>query len=91
MPIAFTPGAADFSGIDGGDNLYIQDVVHKTFIAVDENGTEAAAATGVIIGATSAPHDDPVEMTINRPFLFFIQDEVTGAILFFGRIVQPEE
>lgn len=80
-------GAADFSGIDGGLNLYISDVIHKAFVAVDEAGTEAAAATGVVFRETVA--ENPVIVRIDRPFVFWIQDLETRAILFFGRIRVP--
>jgi serpin B len=86
MPDAFS-GAADFSGIDGTRDLFIGDVVHKAFISVDEAGTEAAAATAVImLGAAPLP---PVEVMIDRPFIFMIRDIETGAILFLGRVTNP--
>ncbi|MCP4694156.1 MAG: serpin family protein [Desulfobacterales bacterium] len=88
MPIAFS-GAADFSGIDGSYSLLISDVLHQAYISVDEAGVEAAAATAVVIGMGMAPAA-PTEMTVNRPFIFFIRDIETEAILFFGRILQPE-
>jgi serpin B len=79
---------ADFSGIATGIPLSISDVVQKAFIAVDENGTEAAAATGVIVGTTSVPVDQPIPFTVDRPFLFFIRD-ANGAVLFSGHVVDP--
>jgi serpin B len=88
MPNAFSPEDADFSGMDGTRNLYIQDVLHKAFVSVDEAGTEAAAATAVVVGVTSAP-SEPVEVTVDRPFVFLIRDLETGAILFVGRVVAP--
>ncbi len=88
MGIAFEPDAADFSGMDGTRDLYITEVVHKAFVEVDEAGTEAAAATAVVVGATSAP-TEPVEFTIDRPFLFLIRDIKTGSILFVGRVTNP--
>ncbi|MDD5082066.1 MAG: serpin family protein, partial [Dehalococcoidales bacterium] len=60
----------------------------KAFVAVDEAGTEAAAATGVIVGTTSAP-PEPVTVTLDRPFVFLIRDIQTGAILFTGRVMNP--
>jgi serpin B len=63
--------------------------VHKAFVAVDEAGTEAAAATAVIVGTTSVPAEPPVEVTIDRPFIFLIRDIETGAILFVGRVLNP--
>jgi serpin B len=88
MEKAFDPAAADFSGIDGTRSLYITDVVHKAFVDVDESGTEAAAATAVVVGTTSMPAD-PIEVTVDRPFLFLIRDVETGAILFLGRVMNP--
>jgi serpin B len=88
MPDAFGEGVADFSGMDGTRNLYISAVVHKAFVAVDEAGTEAAAATAVVIGERAAPAE-PVEMTVDRPFVFVIRDRQTGTILFVGRVVDP--
>jgi serpin B len=85
---AFAPGMADFSGIDDTTDLFIQDVVHKAFVSVDESGTEAGAATGVIIGVTSAP-PPPKRFIADRPFVFLIRDKQTGAILFIGRITNP--
>jgi serpin B len=87
MGVAFTPDA-DLSGMDGKHDLFIQDVVHKAFVAVDESGTEAAAATAVVVGLTAMPAE-PVTMTIDRPFLFFIRDIQTGSIIFIGRVLNP--
>jgi serpin B len=88
MPTAFTD-AADLSGMTSEIELAIQDVVHQANITVDEKGTEAAAATAVVIGVTSAPVEEPVEVTADRPFVFALRDIETGAILFLGRIVDP--
>jgi serpin B len=88
MPIAFSPDDADFSGMTGNRELVISDVVHKAFVAVDEAGTEAAAATAVIMTNTAVP-PPPVEVTIDRPFIFLIRDIETGAILFVGRVLNP--
>lgn len=89
MPIAFEGGRADFSAMSpDGKDLFIQDVIHEAFIAVDEDGTEAAAATAVVVGRTSAPVD-VVELTVDRPFLYAIRDNDTGAILFLGRVLDP--
>jgi len=81
-------GAADFSGIDGTRNLFISDIVHKAWLAVDEAGTEAAAATAVVVSLVSYP-GPPVVLTINRPFLFVLRDIPTGMILFVGRVMNP--
>lgn len=88
MTAAFDPGAADFSGIDGTRELFITDILHKAFIAVDEKGTEAAAATAVVVGVTSAPTES-VTLTIDRPFLIVIRDIPTDTILFLGRVTSP--
>ena len=87
MPIAFS-GAADFSGMTGNRELCIADVLHKAFVAVDEAGTEAAAATAVVMELTAVP-EPPVPVTIDRPFVFLIRDIETGAILFVGRVLSP--
>ncbi len=90
MPLAFS-GQADFSGMNahGERDLYIKDVVHKANITVDEQGTEAAAATAVVM-ASSAPSKQ-VALKIDRPFIFLIRDDVTGLILFAGRVLNPAE
>jgi serpin B len=88
MSAAFDPFGADFSGIDDDRDLYITDVLHKAFISVDENGTEAAAATAVVIGVTGMP-PTPIEMSIDHPFIFMIRNNSTGTILFFGRVLDP--
>jgi len=88
MSDAFQPGVADFTGMSDQNDLFISAVVHKAFVKVDENGTEAAAATAVIIGATAAPAT-PVEVTIDRPFIYMIYDQDSGAILFVGRVLNP--
>lgn len=87
MPSAFTP-AADFSGMDGTKNLSIQSVIHQAFIDVNEEGTEAAASTGVVFGVTSMPPPVPV-FRADHPFIFMIQERGTGNILFLGRVVNP--
>jgi serpin B len=90
MGDAFSPGDADFSGMTGNRTLYISAVVHKAFVSVDEAGTEAGAATAVIIPAgSSGSEPPPVEVTIDRPFIFLIRDIETGAILFVGRVLNP--
>lgn len=88
MPDAVDPDRADFSGISGRRDLYISDVVHKAIVAVNEKGTEAAAATGVVVGTTSMPVVD-VTLTIDHPFIFLIRDVKTDTILFLGRVLNP--
>jgi serpin B len=89
MGDAFDPDRADFSGITDEEELMITDVLHKATITVDEEGTEAAAATAVIIGVTSAMPDEPISLVIDRPFMFMIRHLRTNTILFMGRVVQP--
>ena len=87
MAIAFNPGLADFSGIAKSWQLYISKVIHKTFIQVDEKGTEAAAVTVVEIEFTSLPDEDYFGFT--QPFIFVIHEQSTGAILFIGKVMNP--
>jgi serpin B len=89
MPAAFSSDA-DFSGMTGNKDLFISDVIHKAFVSVDEAGTEAAAATAVIMELTAVP-ETPIEVTLDRPFIFLIRDIETGAILFVGRVMNPGE
>jgi serpin B len=90
MADAFDPDTADFSGMDGQRDLFIGDGFHKAMVRVDEEGTEAAAATAVNMQATSARVDPPLTLTIDRPFVFLIRDDATGTLLFIGRIVNPK-
>jgi serpin B len=85
---AFTPNRADLRGIAEAD-LFISQVIHKTFLRVDEKGTEAAAATGIEIEVTSAPLVPPITFRADHPFFFVIRDKTSGAILFLGRIAAP--
>jgi len=89
MPDAFSPDDADFSGMTGRRELFVSDVLHKAFVDVNEQGTEAAAATAVVVGITSVPQEPCVKVTIDRPFIFLIRDIETGAILFVGRVLNP--
>ncbi|HVP95708.1 serpin family protein [Methanoregula sp.] len=91
MPTAFTNNA-DFSGMDGAKDLYISDIVHKAYIETNEEGTEAAAATGVVVNvmAVAPGYEQPVPVfRADHPFLFLIQDNNTGTVLFTGRITNP--
>ncbi|MDP2866621.1 MAG: serpin family protein, partial [Elusimicrobiota bacterium] len=90
MPAAFTEGAADFSAMDGTNKLYIQTAFHKAFVEVNEEGTEAAAATGIAMGVKSMPMA-MLRFRADRPFLFFIEDAKSGLILFMGRLEEPKE
>ena len=88
MAVAFSENEANFTKINSGGHLFITKVKHKTYIDVNEEGTEAAAATSVGIGLTSAGPGGP-EFHAVRPFLFFITEEDTGAILFAGKVENP--
>ena len=93
MPNAFGRLTSDFSGMDGNSCfaedipcLFISDVIHQAFVTVDEQGTEAAAATAVLVERVVSK---PPEVTIDRPFIFLVRDSDTGAILFLGRVLDP--
>ena len=91
MVDAFDDAKANFTGISKSEQLSISDVIHQAFVSVDEAGTEAAAATAVVgVGGTAAPVDS-VNLTIDKPFVFFVRDNATGAILFLGRVENPNE
>jgi serpin B len=91
MTDAFSPGA-NFSGMDGERNLFISAVVHKAFVDVNEEGTEAAAATAVVMRsmAVMMPRPTPI-FRADHPFIFLIRDNHSGSILFFGRLVEPTQ
>ncbi|MDR3562639.1 MAG: serpin family protein [Negativicutes bacterium] len=88
MVDAFDVMSADLSGISGKKDLYITKVIHKAVIEVNEEGSEAAAATAVIIGVKAVPFKP--EFKVDRPFLFFIRHNATGSILFLGRVMNPK-
>jgi serpin B len=88
MPTAFTD-FADFTGISADGGLMIGSVIHKTFLAIDEKGTEAAAATSVDIRVTSMPSEPDLKVTVDRPFVVAIVDDLTGLPLFIGNIATP--
>jgi serpin B len=91
MPFAFSPDSADFSGMTGKSDLYISQVIHQAFINVDEQGTEAAAATAVVMMTTSArPANEIKVFDADHPFVFLIKDHATGSILFMGTIMKPD-
>ncbi len=86
MEDAFQARIADFSGMDGARDLFIQSVIHEAYVAVDEEGTEAAAATGITVGIVSMPLNT---ITVDRPFIFLIHDVETDTLLFVGRVLDP--
>ncbi len=87
MTDAFSPQKADFSGINGSRQLFISNVLHKSFVEVNEEGTEAAAVTSVVVSVTSAGGDQPVVFRADRPFIFAIREHHSGSILFIGKVV----
>mgnify|MGYP000201799092 CR=1 FL=1 len=88
MRDAFDPSRADFSGMDGTRNLYIGAVLHKAFVEVNEEGTEAAGASAVVMKLRATP-EPPPSFRADHPFLFLIRDLGTGSVLFTGRLANP--
>jgi serpin B len=84
---AFAPGVADFSGMDGTNNLFISSALHQAFVEVHEEGTEAAAATAIIMELTAIPKS----FRADHPFVFIIEHKETDAVLFMGRVFNPAE
>lgn len=92
MPAAFDPSRADFSGMNGRRDLSISRVLHKAHVDVNEQGTEAAAATGVMMSRASAfIPTPPVVFRADHPFVFLIRDRATGSVLFMGRLIDPRD
>jgi serpin B len=94
MTSAFSE-TADFSAMSKSEDLMISEVVHQAFVDVDEEGTEAAAATAVLVAPTAAPFEPveppkPIIFRADHPFLFMVRDNRTGAVLFMGRVERPE-
>jgi serine protease inhibitor len=89
MEIAFDPNIANFTDMADPSDIWIGRVIHKTFLEVDEEGTEAAAATVVEMWESSVPEETDPVMMINRPFVFGIKENHSGTILFIGKIVDP--
>ena len=93
MPSAFDRIAADFSGMTGKRDLFISAVIHKAFVDVNEEGTEAAAATAVVMEMAMArrgpPPPSPIVFRADHPFMFLIRDNRSGGILFMGRVTNP--
>jgi serpin B len=90
MTSAFVFGQADFSGMDGSRNLYISKVIHRAFIDVAEKGTEAAAATAVVMNPGAAAPTG-LDIYADRPFLYLLRDQPTGAVIFMGRVLDPSQ
>ena len=91
MEVAFS-GKADFSRINPNESLFISEVLHKTFIDVNEKGTEAAAVTSVAVTLTAVGNqENPFYMRVDRPFLFLIREKTSGTILFMGKVINPKE
>jgi serpin B len=93
MPLAFDAKSADFTGIgappEPDEHLHVDEAFHKAFVKIDEQGTEAAAATAAVMGARGEPPPPPFEFTADHPFLFFIVDKPSGLVLFMGRVTDP--
>tara|TARA_R110002096_G_scaffold401386_6_gene598281 strand:- start:20003 stop:20416 length:414 start_codon:yes stop_codon:yes gene_type:complete len=93
MTLPFDPRGADFTKMANpekdADKLYISGAFHKAFVKVDESGTEAAAATAVVMATRGGAPAPPMAFVANHPFLFTIEDTKSGAILFVGRVVDP--
>ena len=89
MPDAFTPFVADFSGIDGMEDLYVSFVIHKAWGEVNEAGTQAAGATVIGVVGTAVPSGGPPIFRADHPFIFFIRDTQSGSVLFLGRLANP--
>lgn len=89
MTAAFNPVAADLSGIDGSKQLFISAVVHQAFAEVNEEGTEAAAATAGVVQLTAFQPSTPPIFRADHPFLFLIRENKSGSLLFLGRLVDP--
>jgi len=81
---------ADFSGMTKQETVFISEVIHKTYVKVDEAGTEAAAATAVVMAGSAAPSKEPEVFNANHPFVFMIRDNKSGSILFMGRVMKPD-
>jgi serpin B len=90
MGLAFEAERADFSRIIENRELYISGVLHKTFVQVDEEGTEAAAVTVVEMRTTSIEPPAGISMRVDHPFMFVLRERQSGTILFMGKILQPE-
>ncbi|MCK4359480.1 MAG: serpin family protein [Candidatus Cloacimonetes bacterium] len=91
MPSAFSLPPADFSGMTGVKDLYISKVIHKAYVDVNEEGTEAAAATAVVMLKAVAVPKQPIVFRADHPFIFLIRDNHSGSVLFLGRLVDPTE
>ena len=89
MGIAFDPYNADFSKINPLEQLFISRVIHKSFIEVNEEGTEAAAVTMVEICLTSAGGETGIHFYVNQPFIFAIKEKYTNTIIFMGKVMEP--
>jgi serpin B len=90
MPDAFDSQTANFLGIASQETLCLSDVVHRAYVDVNEKGTEAAAATGMVFAASAMTPAEPRVFNADHPFLFMIRDSASGALLFLGRVHNPK-
>ena len=95
LQTAFDIASADFGGITPHpDGLFLSEAIHQAWLKVDEHGTEAAAATALVAMAAGIMEEEPprpIPFLVDRPFYFFIQERLTGAVLFMGRVLEPTE
>ena len=91
MTDAFSPASADFSAATKAERLFIGAILHKAFVAVDEEGTEAAAATVMVMRGSAMPREPELAFRADHPFLFLIRHVPTGAVLFMGRVADPSD
>ena len=87
LPSLFDPELADLSAMNGRKDLYVSDIVHKSFIEINEQGSEVSSASGIIVAKTA--YAPPVEFNVNHPFVFMIREKKSGSVLFVGRVVKP--
>ena len=86
MDIAFNEALADFTRINQNGGLYIDEVLHKTYIKIDEEGTAAAAVTSISVSLTSMP--ETIDFRVDKPFMFIIREKHSGTILFIGKVLE---
>jgi serpin B len=91
MSDAFDSSLANFSGINGDGDLFVSGVIHQAFIEVKESGTEAAAATGIVVDGNTSVEPTPISVRLDRPFIYLIRDIPTQTVLFVGNVNDPTQ